>query len=139
MDARPLPLPDPCSAKTCEASRPDATYAAGERGRRWRAMVQAALAARRAWIVPRQDQLLTGQHTVQRVGATGIAVQWRYADGQVLALELNLGPTLLQVPPQRPGPVEPAEVFRHGWPAETPAGTWPAWAARWRLGAEITQ
>ena len=102
-------------------------------------MVRDALAARRKWIVPRQTQLLTGRHTSQRLGERGIAVQWRYEDGQVLSLELNLGPRPLKVPAQRMGPVETRDVFRHRWPEQTPADTWPAWAARWRLGPEITQ
>jgi maltooligosyltrehalose trehalohydrolase len=132
-------LPDPCSAATFEASRPDPAERETERGRQWLAMVRAALAARRQWMVPRQDQLLTGQHTFQRHGGRGIAVQWRYADGQVLALDLNLGGASLTVSNQHPGPVEPQDVFRHRWPAGTPADTWPAWSARWRLGPEITQ
>ncbi|HYF21285.1 MAG TPA: malto-oligosyltrehalose trehalohydrolase [Ramlibacter sp.] len=132
-------LPDPCSASTFEASRPDPAERDSQRGRQWLAMVRDALAARRQWILPRQDQLLTGQHTSQRHGERGVAVQWRYADGQVLSLEVNLGDQALQVPSQHPGPVEPQEVFRHRWPAETPSGTWPAWAARWRMGVEVTQ
>lgn len=137
-DGRPVDLPDPCSSATFEASRPSEAERGSEPGRRWQAMVRQALAARREWITPRQGQLLTGQHTAQRVGATGLAVQWRYEDGQVLALELNLGAQPLQAEPQRAGPVESQEVFRHGWPADTREATWPAWAARWRLGPEIT-
>jgi len=138
-DGRRVPLPDPCSEATFEASRPTPEELDSAAARRWRAMVRDALAARRQWIVPRQGQLLTGQHTAQRVGATGLSVQWRYEDGQVLALDINLGPASLQVPATRPGPVEAQDVFRHGWPADTPAGTWPAWSACWRLGPEITQ
>ncbi|WP_332815528.1 malto-oligosyltrehalose trehalohydrolase [Ramlibacter sp.] len=139
VDGQPVPLPDPCSAATFEASRPTRQEHDSEAGRRWRDMVRSALAARRKWIVPRQGQLLTGQHTAQRVGGSGLAVQWRYRDGLVLSLEVNLGPQPLDVPAQRPGPVEAQEVHRHRWPADTAAGTWPAWSARWRLGAEITQ
>jgi 1,4-alpha-glucan branching enzyme/maltooligosyltrehalose trehalohydrolase len=138
VDGKPVPLPDPCSAATFEASRPDQAEWNSAHGRQWREMVRLALQARRAWIVPRQDQLLTGQHTAQRVGATGLAVQWRYRDGQVLALEVNLGAAPLAVEEQHTGPVETQDVFRHRWPQDTPPGTWPAWAARWRIGAEIT-
>ena len=138
VDGKVLELPDPCSPDTFDASRPDPAERASEAGRRWLAMVQAALAARRQWIVPRHGQLLTGQHTFQRLGERGIAVQWRYADGQVLELDINLGADPLQVSAQRSGPVETQDVFRHRWPAATPAGTWPAWAARWRIGPEIT-
>lgn len=136
---RPVPLPDPCSPATFEASRPTREEHDSDAAHRWRAMVRRALAARRQWIVPRQGRLLTGQHTARRVGATGLAVQWRYRDGQVLALEINLGAAPLQVAAQRPGPVEAQDVFRHRWPVETRAGTWPAWSARWRLGPEITR
>ena len=137
-DGRELTLPDPCSPATFEASRPDPRERDGERGRAWTAMVREALQARRRWIVPRQAQLLTGQHTFQRVGPRGLAVQWRYDDGQVLALEVNLGADPLQVDPQRTGPVEAQDVFNHRWRPETPPATWPAWAARWRIGPEIT-
>jgi 1,4-alpha-glucan branching enzyme/maltooligosyltrehalose trehalohydrolase len=96
-----------------------------------------ALRSRRDRVTPRQPQLLHGQHTAQRVGATGISVQWRYGDGQVLALELNLGAEPLEIPEQHLGPVEAREVFSHRW-NDAPRGTWPAWAARGTLGAEIT-
>jgi 1,4-alpha-glucan branching enzyme/maltooligosyltrehalose trehalohydrolase len=139
VDGRPLPLPDPCSAATFDASRPDPAERSSPQGQAWLAMVREALAARRRWIAPRHDQLLTGQHTARRVGPTGIAVQWRYADGQVLALDINLGGAPLQALPHRPGPVEAQDVFRHRWPADAAAATWPAWAARWRIGPDITQ
>jgi 1,4-alpha-glucan branching enzyme/maltooligosyltrehalose trehalohydrolase len=138
VDGKPLELPDPCSAATFDASRPNASERTSETGRRWLAMVKAALAARREFIVPRHGQWLTGQHTFRRVGDRGLAVQWRHADGQVLQLDINLGAQAVQAPVQRTGPVETQDVFRHRWPDDTPAGTWPAWAARWRIGPEIT-
>ena len=68
----------------------------------------------------------------------GLAVQWRYDDGSMLCLELNLGGHALQVEPQHLGPVEAQFVFSHRWPADTPRGTWPSYSARWTLGEEIT-
>ena len=68
-----------------------------------------------------------------------LAVQWRYDDGRMLSLELNLGPDAIQVEPLHLGPVEPQLVFSHRRPPDTPRGTWPAWSARWTLGEEITQ
>ena len=138
-DGRELELPDPCSSATFDASRPGDDERTSDRGREWLAMVRGALAARREWIVPRAAHLLTGRHTFQRVGPRALGVQWRYADGQVLQLDVNLGDADLQVQPQRTGPVEAADVFRHGWPSDTPPGLWPAWSARWRIGAEVTQ
>ncbi|HET8744948.1 MAG TPA: malto-oligosyltrehalose trehalohydrolase [Ramlibacter sp.] len=131
-------LPDPCSSATFDASRPDPAQARAPRGRERLELVRAALAARRKCITPRQHLLLTGQHTAQRIGERGLAVQWRYSDGRMLALELNLGPETLQVEPQHLGPVEAQLVFAHRCPADTPRGTWPAWSARWTLGEEIT-
>lgn len=125
-------VPDPCSVTTFEASRPSAGEAT------WREEVRAAIAARKAWITPRQSLLRAGAHSAQRVGDRALAVQWRYADGQMLSLELNLGPEAVQVPPQHIGPVEATCIFRHRWPPETPTGQWPAWSARWSLGQEIT-
>jgi 1,4-alpha-glucan branching enzyme/maltooligosyltrehalose trehalohydrolase len=132
------PLPDPCSAQTFAASRPDAGRAATGEGRAWMALVRDALAARRQWITPRQPLLSHGRHSSQRVGASGIAVQWRYTDARMLSLELNLSGQPLAVPAEHIGPVEAQPVFRHNWPADTPAGQWPAWGARWTFGEEIT-
>lgn len=132
-------LPDPCSEETFAASRPDRRRATGDAARARLQEVRAALAARRAHLVPRHGLLQHGKHTAQRIGDRGLAVQWRYTDGQVLSLELNLGPDPLEVPAQHLGPVEAPTMFCHRWPEDTPASAWPAWAARWRLGTEITQ
>jgi 1,4-alpha-glucan branching enzyme/maltooligosyltrehalose trehalohydrolase len=132
-------LPDPCSRSSFEASRPDDRHARSAEGRARLDTVRAALAARRKWITPRQALLLTGRHSAQRLGERGLAVQWRYADGRMLSLELNLGPQDLQVEPQHLGPVEAQLVFSHRHPPDTARGTWPAWSARWTLGEEITQ
>ncbi|MES2936398.1 MAG: malto-oligosyltrehalose trehalohydrolase [Pseudomonadota bacterium] len=132
------PLPDPCSGDTFDASRPDAHRADTEDGRRWLNLVRGALAARAQWITPRQALLAHGQHTAQRIGDGGIAAQWRYTDGRMLSLELNLSAQPLQVPDKHLGPVEAQTVFSHNWPADAPAGQWPARSARWTLGEEIT-
>lgn len=131
-------LPDPCSEETFAASRPDPRRAQEPGGREWLETVKTALAARRRWITPRQDQLLTGRHSAQRAGERGLSVQWRYEDGRMLSLELNLGAEPLQVEPQHLGPVEAELVFSHRVPAGTPRGTWPPYSARWTLGEEIT-
>lgn len=127
------PLPDACSAETFEASRPVPGTGAADT----RAAVRAALDARRRWITPRHALLLTGRHTCQRIGGRGLAVQWRYEDGRMLALELNLGDTPLRVPPEHLGPVEAQQVFSHRRGPED-REVWPAWSARWTLGEEIT-
>ena len=130
--------PDPCSEETFAASRPDPAHATDDAHRGWQAEVKAALAARRQWITPRQQHLLTGRHSAQRVGERGLSVQWRYEDGRMLCLELNLGDAPLQVEAQHLGPVEAQLVFAHRHPPETPRGIWPAYSARWTLGEEIT-
>ena len=129
-------LPDPCSADTFARSHPDPAGMRTEAGQAWRAAVREALRARRDFITPRQDLLATGTHSAQRIGERGIAVQWRYDDGQMLGLELNLGAAAIRVPPQHLGPVEARCVFSHRR-GDDP-GTWPAWSARWTLGEEIT-
>ncbi|WP_255428323.1 malto-oligosyltrehalose trehalohydrolase [Ramlibacter cellulosilyticus] len=131
-------LPDPCSEQTFARSRPDPARAKEHDHAAWLADVKAALAARRKWITPRQAQLLTGRHSAQRVGERGLSVQWRYEDGKMLCLELNLGEEPLQVEPQHLGPVEAEAVFSHRVPAGAPRGTWPPYSARWTLGEEIT-
>jgi hypothetical protein len=35
--------------------------------------------------------------------------------------------------------VEPTEVFAYRRGVADAAGLWPAWSARWTIGAEITQ
>jgi 1,4-alpha-glucan branching enzyme/maltooligosyltrehalose trehalohydrolase len=131
-------VPDPCSSETFEASHPDPAAARSHSGRERLHEVRAALQARRQWITPRQHLLLTGRHTAQRIGERGLAVQWRYEDGTMLSLDLNLGPAPLHVEAQHLGPAAAQLVFSHRWPADTPAGVWPAWAARWSFGEEIT-
>jgi maltooligosyltrehalose trehalohydrolase len=131
-------LPDPCSSATRDRSHPDPARAGTPAGRERIEQVRAALAARREWITPRQSLLLDGRHSAQRIGERGLCVQWRYSDGRMLSLELNLGKEPLQVPEQHLGPVEAQSVFSHRWPQDTPRGTWPAFSARWTLGEEIT-
>lgn len=131
-------LPDPCSSETFHRSRPDPARAGTPQGRARLELVRSALDARRRFITPRQALLLEGRHSAQRIGERGLAVQWRYGDGKLLSLELNLGAEPLQVAEEHLGPVEATDVFSHRWPAGTPRGTWPAWGARWTLGEEIT-
>jgi maltooligosyltrehalose trehalohydrolase len=131
-------LPDPCGESTFHASRPAPGRAASGAGKAWREDVRAALRARRQFITPKQALLDHGKHSAQRIGERGLAVQWRYTDGTMLSLELNLGAEPLAVPAQHLGPVEAQCVFRHRWPDDTPSGRWPPFAARWMLGAEIT-
>ena len=131
-------VPDPCSSATFQASHPDPARMQGAAGRERLEEVRAALRARREWITPRQHLLLTGRHSAQRIGERGLAVQWRYDDGTMLCLELNLGREPLTVDAQHLGPVQAQEVFSHRRPPGTPPQTWPAWSARWTFGEEIT-
>ena len=131
-------LPDPCSSATFDASRPDPARANSGAGAQRLAEVRSALAARKRWITPRQGMLLTGKHSAQRIGERGLAVQWRYSDGSMLCLDLNLGAEPLHVEAEHLGPVEAQPVFSHRWPADTPAAQWPPYSARWTFGKEIT-
>jgi maltooligosyltrehalose trehalohydrolase len=131
-------LPDPCSRSTFDASRPDPQRANGSAGAQRLREIRSALAARKQWITPRQGLLLTGKHSAQRIGERGLSVQWRYSDGAMLCLELNLGASPLHVEAEHLGPVEAQDVFRHRWPAGTAGGVWPGYAARWTFGQEIT-
>ena len=126
-------LPDPCSAQTFAASHPNEALRDTDSGRRWLRMVGDALAARRKVIVPRQAQLLTGQHRSERIGPAGIRVRWNYSHGAVLALDLNLGGDAIDVPAGDEASVE--AVFQHRRPDRDPqAQQWPAWSALWWLG-----
>lgn len=124
------PLPDPCSADTFDRSRLPWEEAESAAGQERQALVRSALEARRQWIVPRQAQLVTDGHSSRRVGATGLHLRWRYAGGIELLLDINLGAA-----PVTGTVLEPDgrlhAVYSHAW--DSLNGTWPAWAARWRL------
>ena len=126
-------LPDPCSAQTFAASRPDDAQRETDAGRRWLRMVGDALAVRRSVIAPRQSLLRTGKHQSQRIGATGIRVRWNYSDGTVLALQLNIGGQPVDAGRrQASSPVE--VVFQHNRADRDPGALqWPAWSALWWL------
>ncbi len=133
-DGREIDLPDPCSAETFDASRPDEKERESQEGGRWQEMVTAALTVRKKHIAPRQHLLATGHHTAHRVGESGIHVCWRYADGQALVLELNLGSQPVSAQRDMTELTDPALLFAHAWPEGTADGVWPAWAARWQMG-----
>jgi maltooligosyltrehalose trehalohydrolase len=133
-DGTPIELPDACDPATFEVSRPDDAHRRTPEGQRALELVRSALTVRREHIAPRQTLLLTGQHTAQRVGATGLRVCWRYADGQIVMLEMNLGAQPLHVPADPPVLAAPQELLHHAWPEGTPEDVWPAWAARWWQG-----
>ena len=134
-DGSPVALPDPCDAGTFEASRPDLAHRHSPDGRRALELVRSALAMRREHLAPRQRVLLSGHHTAQRVGETGLRVSWRYSDGQLLVLEVNLGAQPLHVAATQPALRGERELLRHAWPEGTADGVWPAWAGRWLMGA----
>jgi maltooligosyltrehalose trehalohydrolase len=128
-------LPDPCSADTFAASRPDPAQRDTDNGRRWLQLVRAALAVRRSEIAPRQQLLLTGQHRSERIGATGIRVRWRYGDGALLALDLNIGAAPIDIGVGHGAPADASVVFQHQRSDADPrARTWPAWSALWWVG-----
>ncbi len=137
-DGGELDLPDPCDVRTFEASRPDFEQQYSSGGKRALELVRAALAVRKTHISPRQHMLLTGQHTAQRFGPSGLRVCWHYSDGRLLVLELNLGPQAMTVIGNGVRSTDAQELLRHAWPADTAADVWPAWAARWTLGKHQT-
>ena len=126
-------LPDPCSADTFRACHPDDARRENAYGQRWLRMVKEALDVRRSAIVPRQDLLLAGQHSAERIGRSGIRVRWNHSDGTVLALDLNIGADAIEVAPE---PVHSGQaLFQHNRPDRSPrTKLWPAWSALWWLG-----
>jgi 1,4-alpha-glucan branching enzyme/maltooligosyltrehalose trehalohydrolase len=135
-DGRPLTLPDACDVKTFEATRPDEAQRQSEEGRRWLEMVGAALGVRKNYIASRHHLLSQGKHTAHRVGEAGIQTCWRYDDGQAIVLQLNLGSTPMTVADPLAEIVDPSVMYSHAWPEGTAANTWPAWSARWWIGAQ---
>ena len=134
-DGTPVELPDPCDPGTFEASRPDPAHRNTADGQRMLELVRSALAVRREHIAPRQPRLLAGHHTAQRVADTGLRVSWRYSDGQLLVLEVNLGAQPLHVAATAPALAGERELLRHAWPEGSAREVWPAWSARWLVGA----
>ena len=134
------------SAATCPtraASRasmragPTRRARASPRAAHWHEQVRSALAARAAGS-RRARASCSPAATRRSAWASAARVQWRYEDGRMLSLELNLGAEALQVEAQRLGPVEAELVFSHRCPPGTPRGTSPPYSARWTLGEEIT-
>ena len=119
-----------------EATHPDDAQRDSDEGRRWLGMVQRALEVRRKMIAPRHHLLSHGSHTSHRIGDTGIQACWRYDDGQAIVLQLNLGATPLPVHEPMMEITEPLTMFSHAWPEGAPAGSWPAWSARWLIGKQ---
>ena len=130
------PLPDPCDEATFESVRPDPALRESEEGKRWLRMVQLALQVRRTHITARHGLLSHGRHTARRIGETGIQVCWRYDDGQAIALQLNLGAVPLHVHEALVEIADAKEIFSHAWPEGTAQDSWPAWSARWWIGAQ---
>jgi hypothetical protein len=85
---------------------------------------------------PRHALLSHGRHTAHRVGETGIQVCWRYDEGVAIVLQLNVGAQPLAVNEPLAEIIEPRELHAHAWPAGTALDTWPAWSARWWMGAQ---
>ncbi|HUR90802.1 MAG TPA: malto-oligosyltrehalose trehalohydrolase [Ramlibacter sp.] len=137
-DGQPLTLPDPCDEKTFESTHPDDAQAESEEGKRWLEMVRCALDVRRKHFTPRHHLLSHGRHTARRIGASGIQACWRYDDGQAIVMQVNLGPVALTVHETLPEISGEAESYSHAWPQGTPADTWPAWSARWWIGAQAS-
>ena len=131
------PLRDPCDVSTLQASQLRWDEANQPMGTARRALVQKALAARRAWLQPRAGQLLAQGHTAEPVAETGLRVTWHYDGGTTVQLEMNLGPdaiTLAHAPAitgvtGQAISVASVEVFRYRWAGE--AGMWAPWSARW--------
>jgi hypothetical protein len=49
-------------------------------------------------------------------------------------LQLNLGAQAVAADELPAEISDPVEIFSHARPEGTPAGTWPAWSARWWMG-----
>jgi 1,4-alpha-glucan branching enzyme/maltooligosyltrehalose trehalohydrolase len=118
-------LPDPCDVATLQASRLQWDASATPAGQARKALLQRALAARRAWIEPRAQHLAAHGHVAEFVGDSGLRVAWHYQDGTTLGLEMNLGPDAVQALPSAAA----VEVFSHRWAGD--GRLWAPWSARW--------
>ena len=127
--------PAPCERSTFEASRLDWAFAASDSGRQTRAFVAAALAARRAWFVPRLPRLITGAHESHMLDERTFLLRWRYRGGEAIELRANLQAGAWTA------------AYASPWPALTEAETvfavnsideagWAPWSARWTWGRE---
>ena len=126
-------LPDPCDISSLHASQLRWDEAASPAGQARSDLVRRALQARREWLVPLAQRLQGAGHTAERTGPQALRVQWRYAGGARLQLDLNLGSAAIEV--AAPGvPTElPSQAIFSYHRGSSNEGLWPAWSARWTL------
>ncbi|MES2183910.1 MAG: malto-oligosyltrehalose trehalohydrolase [Pseudomonadota bacterium] len=129
--------PGACEPATFAASRLDWEAAEAEGPRRWRAFVCQALAARRAWFVPRLDRLIPGAHVCHLVDERSFVLRWRYADGEAIELQARLAGTAREAPPPDSLPWPELRKGQRVFAVNAMDDkNWPAWSALWRWGQE---
>ena len=94
-----IPAPEDEATFRCCVLRWEALTRPGHR--EWREWVRALLDLRRREITPRLHSVRPGPACCERVGESGLAVEWTLGDGAVLRLVANLGPRPLGRAPSR--------------------------------------
>ena len=136
-DGRARELPNACEPATFEAGRLTEGQEQTDQARVWQELVTLALAARREWIAPRQLLLAHGRHDATLVGPKALQVRWRYTDGVIVWMDINLDSKAIaeqDLPAGLLTPPRGTEIHSHNWSAA--ATGWPAHAARWRVVKE---
>jgi maltooligosyltrehalose trehalohydrolase len=127
-------IPDPGAAETFAAAVLRWEDAVAPAGRRWRALHRRLLAIRRREIMPRLAAIGGHAGSYERLGARGLRVRWRLADGSMLAVVANLGAGALAAQPP------PGQIL---WPPNAAerrrlaAGSLPGWGVVWGLARAV--
>jgi 1,4-alpha-glucan branching enzyme/maltooligosyltrehalose trehalohydrolase len=128
-------LPDPCSAATFERCKLEPPAAHTREQHAWRVEHAALLALRKRWLVPLLPRLRDGAHSALRLGERGLAVRWRFDDGQALEAVVQLGPGEQALPPpQALPPLIGSRVLHSVGTVRIDA--LGAWSGLWQLGRE---
>lgn len=123
-------IPDPAAVKTFQDSCLDWDELKQPKHRQWFAFYQQLLAVRKEQIIPRLPELVpeAGAHTFEIYGHTAIHVQWKFRNGESLALIANLGPEPVSIHAK---PDVIATIYASEPGLETGLERWPAWSVCW--------
>ncbi len=120
-------IPDPVAAATFEASQLRWEERSAPQHAEVLAFTTSVLHARAEYVTPYIGGLLGTAATVERIGASGLALSWALADGSSLHVEANCSPGHLD----GFAAYARGEVFFSTHGATFDDGRAPGWAVRW--------
>jgi 1,4-alpha-glucan branching enzyme/maltooligosyltrehalose trehalohydrolase len=119
-------IPDPNALSTFERSRLRWAEVGEPQHKEWHELYRDLLQRRRTYLMPRLAQVEGGAR-FELVGAGGLRIEWRFADGMRLHLAGNFSDAAVAGLPRPPGQVIYASH------AEEQGGRMPPWSVAWTL------